>query len=138
MIPRLCAYTGITTRGRDARRPWNVKHIPRLHVVPALRFPHSNHFYFETNDSFLNKGEYGDLEVHACRPVGWFMATRPFALLNREQIDHADDIVYVSTWKHVHPPLALPNDLPQEGAFTIPTGLLLMVAATWSMHVHGG
>ena len=51
------------------------------------------------------------------RPVAWFMATRPFTLLNREQIDHADDIVYVSTWKHVFPPLALPNDLPQERAF---------------------
>ena len=38
-------------------------------------------------------------------------------MLNREQIDHADDIIYVSTWKHVHPPLALPNDLPQERAF---------------------
>ena len=42
MIPRLCAYTGITTRGHDARRPWNAKHIPRLHVVPAVRFPHGN------------------------------------------------------------------------------------------------
>ena len=38
-------------------------------------------------------------------------------MLNREQIDHADDIIYVSTWKHVHPPLALPNNLPQERAF---------------------
>ena len=32
-------------------------------------------------------------------------------------IEHADDIVYVSTWKHVHPPLALPGDLREERAF---------------------
>ena len=75
-----------------------------------------NQFYFETNNNFLHGGEYGEMEVHTCRPVGWFMATRPFFMLNREQIDHADDIIYVSTWKHVYPPLALPNDLPQERA----------------------
>ena len=44
------------------------------------------------------------------------MATRPFALLNRSHIERADDVIYVSTWKHVHSPLALPADLPQERA----------------------
>ena len=117
MIPRLCAYTGITTRGHDAREPWSDVHVPRLHVVPAIRLPHANQFYFETNDNFLNEGEYGGLDVSACRPVAWFMATRPFALMNRANIEQADRIIYVSTWKHVYPPLALPVELPQERAF---------------------
>ena len=86
-------------------------------MVPGVRVPQNNQFYFGTNDNFLDIGSYGEFEISACRPVSWFMATRPFALLNRAHIEHADDIVYGSTWKHVHPPLALPGDLRQERAF---------------------
>ena len=111
MIPRLCAYVGITNRARDVREDWDERHAPRFHVMPCIRLPQNNQFWFETNKNFANPEIYGQFEIHACRPVSWFMATRPFAL-NRSQIEHADDIVYVSTWKHVHPPLALPADLP--------------------------
>ena len=116
MIPRLCAYVGVTTRDRNVRDEWHIRHTPRLHMVPGIRVPPNNVFYFESNSNFLNIGAYGPFEISACRPVSWFMATRPFAMLNRAHIEHADDIVYVSTWAHVHPPLALPGDLRQERA----------------------
>ena len=117
MAPRLVAQVGVTTRGRDVRAPWDAQHTPRFHVVPAIRIPMGNEFFYETNSNFYNAGEYGDMEVHACRPVSWYMATRPFFLLDRTNIERADDIIYVSTWKHVYPPLALPSNIRQERAY---------------------
>ena len=78
MIPRLCAYVGITTCARDVREDWEERHTPRFHMVPGIRVPQNNIFWFETNNNFLNTGSYGQFEISACRPVSWFMATRPF------------------------------------------------------------